>query len=364
MTFSYGSFKIFPLFVLTFIFSFSNFYAQAAAEKRITALSFADLDHLNNPDKSSFLSKRLNSLQPASVVNSPVEIDQYSFENDPPHPNLDDGTIWRDQTNLNKTRFYGILGVVTVGDAVGVWKLMETLEKSPTSWMHSYSWSEDIPGWQQMDKFGHMTHANFATHFFSKSYRWAGFSSQESIWLGGLSGWLWMLQIELADSFFENWGFSWGDLIANSVGVALATVQQTWPNTFSGIQLKVSYVPSTSFHDKTYSEINRNVIDDYEGMTFWVAVNPYDYFPRSWQKGYPEWLAPLGIAFGHTAKGIASDSKGGHRELLVGLDIDLRKIPTGDNPILKFIKHNLNFIKLPLPAVKISPSTVWYGLYF
>ena len=39
------------------------------------------------------------------------------------------------------------------------------------------------------------------------------------------------------------------------------------------------------------------------------------------------------------AKGIASDSKGGHRELLVGLDIDLRKIPTGDNPILKFIKH-------------------------
>ena len=44
---------------------------------------------------------------------------------------------------------------------------------------------------------------------------------------------------------------------------------------------------------------------------------------------------------------------------------NLRKIPMGnDAGILKFLKSELNFIRIPLPAVRITPSGIWYGLYF
>ncbi len=35
-----------------------------------------------------------------------------------------------------------------------------------------------------------------------------------------------------------------------------------------------------------------------------------------------------------------------------------------DIGIIRFLKTELNIIRLPLPAVKITPNGVWYGLYF
>ncbi len=115
---------------------------------------------------------------------------------------------------------------------------------------------------------------------------------------------------------------------------------------------------------KYYKEVTA-LIEDYEGMTFWLTVNPHHYFPKSWKKNYPEWLAPLGIAVGYSAKEVASNIRGGYNEVFIGLDIDLRKIPIGnDSGLFKFIKSEFNFLRMPIPAIRVSPSGIWYGLYF
>ncbi|UCH66359.1 MAG: hypothetical protein JSW63_04320, partial [Ignavibacterium sp.] len=60
-----------------------------------------------------------------------------------------------------------------------------------------------------------------------------------------------------------------------------------------------------------------------------------------------------------------SNPWGGRNELFIGMDIDLRKIPFLDDwDLFRFIKSELNFIRLPLPTIRISQSGVWYGFYF
>ena len=99
------------------------------------------------------------------------------------------------------------------------------------------------------------------------------------------------------------------------------------------------------------------LIEDYEGMTFWITVNPYHYFPNSWKESYSEWLAPLGIAFGLSAKDIGWFPWAGY--------IDLRKLPIwGDSNLMKFLVSEVNFLRLPLPTIRFTPQGTWVGFYF
>ncbi len=215
-----------------------------------------------------------------------------------------------------------------------------------------------------MDKYGHIFDGYFGSHFASKAYRWSGMSARKSIYYGTLTGWLVFLQIELADAYFEAWGFSAGDLLGNTIGAGFAALQQLHPRPLQGVRLKISYLPSEAHRQGLYSSVSSSKLDDYEGRTHWISFTIYDFLPEKWQADYPKWLAPLAISVGQSVKGIARNLWGGEREVFIGLDIDLNKIPTGRSSFLKILKDELNFIRLPLPAVKITPRTTWYGFYF
>lgn len=278
---------------------------------------------------------------------------------------LSDGTIWRDETEIISSRIYWSLGLVVSLEAIGYYALKDLQYYYPTTTFHTTNFSQDLKIYKQMDKYGHFIHAYFASETFSRMYRWSGFSGEKSVLYGTLTGWLWLLQIELADGFFKQWGFSWGDLIFNTIGSGFSAAQQLYPESFGGIQPKASYHKSEAFKNRTDNKGLKSLIDDYEGVTWWLAVNVYHYMPENIQSNYPDWLKPFGVAFGMSAEGIMKDPYGGQRELFVGLDFDLRKISYGeDSGILGFIKHNLNMIRLPMPAVKITQGGVWYGLYF
>lgn len=278
---------------------------------------------------------------------------------------LSDGTIWRNKTEIINSRIYWSLGLFVTAEAIGYYALKDLQYYYPTTSFHTTNFSQDLKIYKQMDKYGHFIHAYFASETFSRMYRWSGFSGENSVLYGTLTGWLWLLQIELADGFFKQWGFSWGDLIFNTIGSGFSAAQQLYPESFGGIQPKVSYHKSEAFKNRTDNKGLKSLIDDYEGVTWWLAVNVYHYMPENIQSNYPAWLKPFGVALGMSANGIMKDPYGGQRELFLGLDFDLRKISYGDdNGILGFIKHNLNMIRLPMPAVKITQGGVWYGLYF
>ncbi|NIR68097.1 MAG: DUF2279 domain-containing protein, partial [Aliifodinibius sp.] len=198
----------------------------------------------------------------------------------------------------------------------------------------------------------------------SKAYRWTGLSAKKSIFWGSMTGFLWMLQIEITDGFFKAWGFSYLDFTANIIGVTYSALQQMHPNTLKGIRFKFSFWPSEAYKNKEYSTVSQSILDDYEGFTWWLAFNFYDLMPQKWKQSYPGWLSPFGLAIGHGVEDIAQSVFRGKRELFIGLDFDITKIPTGDSNFLKFLKDELNFVRLPLPAVRLTPSGIWYGFYF
>jgi Predicted periplasmic lipoprotein (DUF2279) len=276
-----------------------------------------------------------------------------------------DGTYWRDKSELNYGKLFTSFGAIAAADLIAYQYASEVWYKDETTGFHTLDFNKDMKKWQYMDKMGHFTTSFFVSDLTSKLYRWSGISGTSSVWYGALTGWLWMLQIEISDGFMKNWGFSWGDLLANTIGSGYFVLQQFNYELLGGITPKFSYKVSTAKKNGDYVIPPESFIQDYEGMTFWLTVNIHHYIPEKWKEGYPEWLAPLGIAFGYSAKDLAGNLWTGKKEFFIGMDIDIRKIPILDDwGLFRFIKSELNFIRLPLPTIRISQSGVWYGIYF
>ena len=278
---------------------------------------------------------------------------------------LIDGTIWRTNSDVNYLRLSSMLGAIAIVNTVAYTYQRQVWYTEETTVFHSLEFLNDWNKYQQMDKFGHFTDAYFTSDLSAKVYRWSGLSGNSSVWYGVLTGWLWMLEIEVSDAFMAEWGFSWGDLAANTAGSAFFVLQQFNYDALGGIQPKVSWHKSEAWKEMRYHKDPQALIEDYEGMTFWLTVNPHHYFPESWKKNYSEWLAPLGLAIGVSAKDIGAYPWGGYKEYFVGLDVDLRKLPIwADSNIMKFIVSELNILRLPMPTIRFSSQGTWFGFYF
>jgi hypothetical protein len=97
------------------------------------------------------------------------------------------------------------------------------------------------------------------------------------------------VQMHLAD-----WDLAETILTANTAGSAFYILQQFNYDALGGIHPKFSWHKSTAWENNWYTRDPQALIEDYEGMTFWLTVNPHHYFPESWKKGY--WNgAPLGL---------------------------------------------------------------------
>ena len=278
---------------------------------------------------------------------------------------LVDGTLWRENSDIDYWRLSSMAGLMLTVNMVALNYQMDIWYTEETTVFHSLDFVEDWGKYQQMDKFGHFADAYFTSDLSGKIYRWSGMSGNSSVWFGALTGWLWMLEIEMNDAFMSDWGFSWGDMLANTAGSGFYVLQQFNYDLLGGIHPKFSWHKSDAWKEMRYNTDPKALIEDYEGLTFWVTVNPHHYFPDSWKKTYPEWLAPLGLAFGVSAKDIGINPWGGYKEYFVGLDIDLRKLPIwGDLGMTKFIVSEINFLRLPLPVIRFSSQGTWVGFYF
>src|SRR6185369_2255358 len=94
------------------------------------------------------------------------------------------------------------------------------------AWYSSYNTSNfhffaDGREWLQMDKVGHAFTTYQIGRFMMQSMQWAGFTEKQSVFIGGTSGLAYMTAIEAMDGFSAGWGFSWGDMLANTSGSAL-----------------------------------------------------------------------------------------------------------------------------------------------
>ena len=164
--------------------------------------------------------------------------------------------------------------------------------------------------------------------------------------------------IEINDGFAPNWGFDWKDMGANIFGALYPFLQKEIPF-LQNFTFKWSFKPAWL---KSKAANSDHLLDDYTHMTFWLGISPSELLPESLAKYYPSFL---GIAAGLSIKNAShlNGSTNAYREWFISLDYDITKLP-GKSPFMVKLKKILNFYHFPAPAVRVSPSGIWYGLYF
>lgn len=230
-------------------------------------------------------------------------------------------------------------------------------------WYSDYSQGDfqffnDNRQWLGVDKVGHSYTAYVTATAGIKAFEWAGYNKKQSAYIGGSIGWLFLTTVEVFDGYSTEWGFSYGDILANTVGSSLAIAQyMLWDQQI--LRLKFSYQPSD------YREIRpeilgdnevQGIIKDYNGQTYWASINLNAINSRI----QPEWL---NLALGYGARGmiyanadqldterVGFDAR---RHYYLSLDVDFERIPTRKK-WLKSVFYCLNFFKLPFPSLQIT----------
>lgn len=226
----------------------------------------------------------------------------------------------------------------------------------------SFHWYNDNSNWLQMDKIGHATTAYSVGLQGRDLMLWAGVPEKKALWFGGLYGSFFLTTIEILDGFSEEWGASWGDLIANTSGTMLFIGQELLFKE-QRVQMKYSFAP-TDYAKQNPDLLGENFIQqslkDYNGQVYWLSFNINSFKKTT----LPDWL---NFAIGYGADGMLNgnaDEINAKREYYLSLDINLRQIKTNSRFLDKTLKI-LSFIKVPLPAFKFSNEKIdFYPIHY
>jgi len=179
-----------------------------------------------------------------------------------------------------------------------------------------------------------------------------------------LSSILFQTQIEIHDAYYKKWGWSWWDFGSNVIGAVYPHLQNHI-KPLQAINLKWSYHPSPAYKKGWYD----HWIKDYEGFTYYLTFDVHSILPSPVDNYWPKWLN-IALAYGvekvKLGKNIWNSSGRplGDREWYISLDYSLLKLFNPESKTLREILDFLDNFHFPAPAVRISPSTIWYGIYF
>jgi hypothetical protein len=213
---------------------------------------------------------------------------------------------------------------------------------------YDFLWGDSYSG--HMDKLGHYYSARIISEQLSYLSRWIGFSNKTSEWVGPLMSSIFLLEIEIYDGFFKEWGFSLADFAANELGAFAPMLLKKIPYS-RNFQLKFSYHPSNEPNTEP------TFIKDYAGMTFWLSWDYGSLLPKTLKSWHPEWL---NIALGYSVSKYAH----GDIEVYLAPDINWEKVPICKSDTAQFIKKVLNYFHFPCITWKLHPKSKFYALYF
>lgn len=248
------------------------------------------------------------------------------------------------------------IALVGVGGTASSYYLLNELwyKDYPRSKMHSFN---DNDEWLQMDKAGHFTTSYYLGSIGYHAFKYAGFSENASLWIGGNTGLIYLTGIELLDGKSAQWGFSWGDEIANSTGALLFILQQKfWKE--QRIVMKFSYTNSPYAmlnSDQLGRNFQQRLLKDYNGQTYWTSYNISSFLADD--AGFPKWLN-IAMGYGATQMTTAKNTVDSvnnfqrTREFYLSFDADLNRV-RWPRKWMKTTARILSFIKIPSPTFEM-----------
>ena len=227
----------------------------------------------------------------------------------------------------------GIIGTTVIWSVDAWWQgRTHPFNFYSEGWFNDYSLG--------VDKVGHTFASYFYFHTFHNVLLWGGFDPSTALWWGaGISEFL-ALSLEIGDGF-STYGFSYEDLVANTLGVTYGVLQTNvpWLRNFS---LKWSYIPVGQRDGLNFTQL-------YDAHTYWLSCNVHNLLPERWEYWWPSFLQ---LAVGYSVDGHQT-----RREGVIGLDFNLEVFPAPNADIL-LVQKTLNMFHIPAPAVKFTERKV------
>jgi hypothetical protein len=229
--------------------------------------------------------------------------------------------------------------------------------------------TNDNSQWLQMDKLGHVYASYQLGRLGAESLNWAGVSEKDQLIYVATLGLSFLTAVEVFDGFSQEWGFSWGDMLANAGGTVLYVGQGLlWKE--QRIALKYSF-SNTDFAplnpNKLGNGLTEEFLKDYNGQTYWLSFNINSFLKTNF---IPNWL---NLALGYGANGMLTGkddnllfpNQDRYRQFYLSFDIDLTRIKTNSN-LLKTLFSVFNTIKVPMPTLEFNEKNDLkaYYIYF
>lgn len=277
-----------------------------------------------------------------------------------------------DSSRVNRQRLYWTLGIEGAAYVGGISYLSfvwyKDAQRVP---FHTYN---DNAGYLQIDKLGHAYAAYLESYAGYRALRSAGVSKGKSLLYGGTLGILLQTPIEVFDGLYASWGFSWGDMAANTAG-SLLLIGQELAFDEQLVRMKFSFWRSP-YARQSYGYLGDNVAEslfyDYNGHSYWLSLPANTLLPED---PLPDWLC---LSLGYSANGMLGEFTNRRtwgpyvlpeytreRQFLLSLDVDWTRIPT-QSRWLRMLFEGLNFVKIPFPALELTSQGQFrgYWLYF
>lgn len=236
-----------------------------------------------------------------------------------------------------------------------------------------FEFYNDLGGYNQIDKFGHIYGAYLESYIGFQSLLWAGVPRKKAALYGGSLGFFLQLPIEIWDGMYEGWGFSWSDVGANALG-SLLVIGQEFAFHEQIVKYKFTFSPSpyAPLANGYLGEGFNQLFYDYNGHTYWLSVGINRLVKN---EKIPDWV---NIAVGYSAggmygefvnkthyNGVTIPPTERYRQFLFSFDIDFCKIPAR-NKNLKKLLNCMFMIKIPFPTIEINTKGQFkfYPLYY
>lgn len=277
-----------------------------------------------------------------------------------------------DSARQNGKPLYKAVGYTSAYYAGSMYLLSKTWYKDRN--VVPFHFYNDTGAYLQVDKFGHTFGAYVYSYAGYHFLRNAGLSEKEALWYGGTLGLVLQTPIEIMDGIYEGYGFSWGDMAANTLGSTLVLGQELL---FREQVVKYKF----SYRESSYAQLANGylgettlsrILEDYNGHTYWLSFPANKIAPA---RAIPNWL---NIALGYGANGMYGEFENisayngvlipetrRYRQFLLSLDLDWTRIET-KSKFLNTVLKGMFFIKLPFPALEYNSKGRFrgYWLYY
>ncbi len=122
--------------------------------------------------------------------------------------------------------------------------------------MGDEGWFQHDTKYGGADKMGHMYSTYLWSLGFSSLYEYWGMKEEDSMLYGPLTAWTFQGLMEFGDSFSTSQGFSYEDMVMNTVGAAFYYVREKYPEVKRKVDLRLEYVPDFNSNVDIFTQYN------------------------------------------------------------------------------------------------------------